>query len=191
MIKSPWGLKWSPSQRWLKNQSRLNRMNSWHCKCQNSQRLVSSSFLASCGRPICSSWGFSAVLALRKVLPKLMPQPSFRGARTPQRFASSCLPPHCWAESPVFPPKPWSPHHWVADTVFHLRWGRERHFPKNLNRPMWAPQSELTLDFKWKSCWRLAQIPWPAACQVLRDYFYHYLFIKINCLGAGPQTDRI
>lgn len=101
------------------------------------------------------------------------------------------VPPHGWAKSPMLPPKPWSPHHWAAGTAFHLRWGRERHFPKDLNRPMWAPQSELTLDFKWKSCWRLAQIPWPAACQVLGDYFYHYLFIKINCLGAGPQTDRI
>lgn len=101
-----------------------------------------------------------------------------------------CVPPHCWAESPVVSQSPGATP-WGSRHSFHLRWGRERHFPKDLNRPMWAPQSELTSDFKWKSCWRLARIPWPAACQVLRDYFYHYLFIKINCLGAGPQTDRI
>lgn len=103
MIKSPWGLKWSPLQHWLKNQSRLS---SWHCKCQNAQKLVSSSFLASCGRSTCSSWGFSEVLALTKVLPKLMPQPLFRGALTPQHFASSCMFPHISGLSPMFHQSP-------------------------------------------------------------------------------------
>lgn len=185
MIKSLWGLKWSPLQHWLKKSEQTEQLALQVPECTEA---VSSSFLASCGRPTCSSWGFSAVLALTEVLPDLMPQPLFTDT-TAFRLQLP-VPPHCWGE-PCVPTKALEPTPPGSRHSFHLRWGRERHFPKNLSRPMWAPQSELTSDFKWKSCWRLAQIPWLAACQVLRDYFYHYLFIKINCLGAGPQTDRI
>lgn len=123
MIKSPWRLKWSPLQPWLKNQGRQSRLSSWHCKCQNAQRLVSSSFLASCGQPTCSSWGFSAVLALRKVLPELMPQPLCRGALTLQHFAPSCVFPTTAGLSPRLPAKPRSPQQWAAGTA--PIWGGE------------------------------------------------------------------
>lgn len=115
-------------------------------------------------QPTQPSWALSVLL---------LQQRGHRGLRPP----TGLVPQSPWTSRVA---KPWRPH------LLALRCRRKRDFSIRPSEQSDAsPSSELTLDFQWKSCWQPAQIPWPAACQVLRDYFYHYLFITFNHLGAG------